>query len=115
MTSTTTSPKCKRCGRGLRSAQSIAQGRGRHCQRLHRQEQAAKLVLANYSAAQVESVKQVLADGGVARLDRHRFEVVSSDGTRCYEVDTTRAACNCKAGENGRRCFHLAAAQLAAA
>lgn len=115
MTTTAPTAKCTRCGRGLRSAASVLAGMGRTCQRKARQEAAAKLILANYSAAQVESVKQVLADGGVARVDRHRFEVVSSDGTRRYEVDTTRAACTCKAGENGRRCFHLAAATLAAA
>lgn len=110
-----TTAKCKRCKRVLRSAESIARGYGRHCARMHRREEAAKLVLANYSAAQVESVKQVLADGGVQRVDRHRFEVVASDGVRRYEVDTTHASCTCKAGEHGRRCYHVAAAQLLAA
>jgi hypothetical protein len=107
--------KCTRCHRTLRSASSLAVGMGRTCARKARQEQAAKLILASYSPVQVEKVRELLADGGIARTSRHTFEVVSSDGTRRYEVDATRAACNCKAGENGRRCFHLAAAQLLAA
>jgi hypothetical protein len=111
----TTTTKCRRCHRALRSATSIAVGMGRTCARKARQEAAAKLVLASYSPAQVEKVRELLADGGIARTSPHTFEVVSSDGTRRYEVDTTRAACTCKAGENGRRCFHLAAATLAAA
>lgn len=115
MTTTAPTAKCTRCGRGLRSAASVLARMGRTCARKHRQEQAAKLVLANYSDAQVESVKQVLADGGVQRVDRHRFAVVASDGVRRYEVDTTHASCTCKAGQNGRQCYHLAAATLAAA
>ncbi|MEA5366082.1 DUF6011 domain-containing protein [Amycolatopsis sp., V23-08] len=41
-----TTTKCRRCHRALRSATSIARGYGRTCLRLHRQEQAARLVLA---------------------------------------------------------------------
>lgn len=111
----TTTAKCKRCKRVLRSAESIARGRGRHCERLHRREEAAKLVLANYSAAQVAKVQELLEDGGVARTGRHTFEVVASDGVRRYEVNATTASCTCKAAENGRNCYHLAAAQLLAA
>lgn len=110
-----TTAKCTRCHRALRSATSIAAGMGRTCARKARQEAAARLVLANYSAAQVESVKQVLADGGVQRVDRHRFEVVASDGVRHYEVNATTASCTCKAAEHGRKCYHVAAAQLVAA
>ena len=110
-----TTAHCTRCGRTLRSLDSINRGMGRTCARKARQEAAAKLVLATYSAAQVESVKQVLADGGVQRVDRHRFEVVASDGIRRYEVDTTHASCTCAAGAHGRACYHLAAATLAAA
>jgi len=110
-----TTIKCRRCHRALRSATSIAAGVGPTCARRERQETAAKLVLASYSPTQVDSVKQVLADGGVARTGRHTFAVVASDGVRRYTVDTTHASCTCKAGQNGRACYHLAAAQLAAA
>ncbi|EOD70352.1 DUF6011 domain-containing protein [Amycolatopsis vancoresmycina] len=106
-----TTAKCKRCKRVLRSAESIARGYGRHCAR----EEAARLVLANYSAAQVEKVTQLLEDGGVARTSRHTFEVVASNGIRRYEVNATTASCTCKAAENGRKCYHVAAAQLLAA
>lgn len=107
--------KCKRCHRVLRSADSIARGMGRTCARKARQEAAAKLVLANYSAVQVEKVRELLADGGVARVDHHLFLAVASNGIDRYEINTTTAACSCKAGQNGRNCYHLAAAQLLAA
>ena len=111
----TPKPQCKRCHRTLRSADSIARGYGRHCHRLHRQEEAAKLLLASYSPVQVEKVKELLRDGGIARVDRTTFLAVASDGVRRYEVSTAHASCTCKAGQHGRACYHLAAAQLAAA
>lgn len=104
--------KCRRCHRKLRSTASVAAGIGRTCARKERQEQAAKLVLANYTDVQVEKVRQLLADGGVARVDRHTFLAVASDGVEQYEVNTTHASCTCKAGQFGRHCYHLAAAQL---
>ena len=110
-----TTTKCRRCHRALRSAESIARGYGRTCLRREREEAAARTVLASYSEAQVAKVTELLEDGGVARTGRHTFAVVASDGVRRYEVDTTRASCTCKAGENGRQCYHLAAATLAAA
>ncbi|MGW4525170.1 DUF6011 domain-containing protein [Amycolatopsis sp. NPDC004378] len=115
MTTTAHTAKCKRCGRTLRSLDSIARGMGRTCARKARQEAAARLVLANYSPVQVEKVRELLADGGIARVDRHTFEVVASNGTDRYAVDTTHASCTCPAGQNGRQCYHLAAATLAAA
>lgn len=110
-----TTAKCVRCHRTLRSADSIARTMGRTCARKHRQEQAAKLVLATYTEAQVEKVLELLADGGVARVDRHTFLAVAYNGIDRYEVDTTTASCSCKAGQNGRACYHLAAARLLAA
>jgi uncharacterized Zn finger protein len=111
----TTTAKCRRCHRALRSADSIARGYGRHCHRLHRQEQAAKLLLASYSDVQVEKVRQLLADGGVQRVDRTTFLAVASNGIDRYEVSTAHASCTCPAGAHGRACYHLAAATLAAA
>jgi hypothetical protein len=110
-----TTTKCRRCHRVLRSASSIAAGIGRTCARRERQEQAAKLVLANYSAAQVEKVRELLADGGIARVTRTTYLAVASNGIDRYEIDTTAHTCTCKAGQNGRSCYHIAAAQLAAA
>lgn len=107
--------KCTRCHRILRSADSIARGMGRTCARKGRQEAAARLVLATYSAAQVEKVRELLADGGVQRVDRTTFLAVASNGVDRYEVSTAHASCTCKAGQNGRQCYHLGAAQLLAA
>ncbi|HEY3477869.1 MAG TPA: DUF6011 domain-containing protein [Streptomyces sp.] len=111
----TTTPKCKRCHRALRSLDSIARGMGRHCARLARQEAAARLVLANYTDVQVEKVKQLLADGGVQRVDRTTWLAVASNGIDRYEVSTADGSCTCPAGQHGRACYHLAAATLAAA
>ena len=107
--------KCRRCHRTLRSAASIAAGMGRTCARKTRQEAAARLVLANYSSVQVEKVRELLADGGVQRVDRTTFLAVASNGIDRYEVSTAHASCTCKAGQNGRACYHLGAAQLLAA
>jgi hypothetical protein len=108
-------PTCTRCGRPLRSEASIARRRGRHCEKLRRKEQAAKLILANYTCPQVEKVKQLLADGGVQRAGRHTWTAIASNGYVRYSVDTTMASCTCTAGMHGRICYHLAAAQLLAA
>src|ERR1043165_7394383 len=108
-------PQCKRCHRTLRSANSIARQYGRHCYRLHRQEEAAKRVLATCTPAQVEKVTELLRDGGIARVDRTTFLAVASNGIDRYEISTAHGSCSCKAGQNGRACYPLAAATLAAA
>lgn len=115
MTTTAHTAKCKRCHRVLRSADSIARQMGRTCARKARQEAAARLVLANYTEVQVAKVQELLADGGVQRVDRTTFLAVASNGIDRYEVSTAHASCTCKAGQNGRKCYHLAAATLAAA
>jgi len=115
MTTTAPTAKCTRCGRGLRSAASVLAGMGRTCQRKARQEAAAKLILASYSPVQVEKVQELLRDGGVQRVDRTTWLAVASNGVDRYEVSTAHASCTCKAGQNGRACYHLAAATLAAA
>lgn len=112
---TTTAPKCRRCHRALRSADSIARGMGRTCARKDRQERAARVVLATYSPVQVEKVKELLTDGGVARVGRHLYLAVASNGDDRYEIDTAAGSCTCKAGERGIRCYHLGAATLLAA
>lgn len=107
--------KCRRCHRVLRSAESIARQMGRTCARRVRQESAAKSILVEFTPVQVEKVRELLADGGIARVTRHLYLAVASNGTDRYEVDTTAASCTCKAGERGVRCYHLGAALLAAA
>jgi uncharacterized Zn finger protein len=107
-----TTTKCRRCDRVLRSATSIAAGIGPTCARRHRA--AAQIVLERYSNDQVAKVIDLLTTGGVTRIDRHTFRATSSKGAE-YVVDTTQATCNCPAGQHGRACYHLAAAQLLAA
>lgn len=111
----TAKPQCKRCHRTLRAADSIARQMGRTCARKARQEAAARVVLASYTPVQVEKVTELLRDGGLARVDRTTFLAVASNGIDRYEVSTAHASCSCKAGQHGRACYHLAAAQLAAA
>jgi len=108
-------PTCKRCGRTLRAADSIARSYGRTCLRKHRQEQAARLILATYTETQVAKVIELLTDGGVQRVDRTTYLAVASNGVDRYEVSTAHASCTCRAGQHGRPCYHLAAAQLSAA
>lgn len=115
MTTTAHIAQCKRCGRTLRADDSIARGMGRTCARKASQEAAAKLVLANYTEAQVEKVRELLADGGVARTSRHTFLAIASNGIDRYTIDTAHTSCTCKAGERGIRCYHLGAALLLAA
>lgn len=113
---TETSPRttCKRCGRTLTAAKSVAQGAGRVCQ--------AKIDAAVTAAAQTQPVQQIakateaLADNAVAHRTRNLFQVVSTNGTTVYDVDLGTGGCTCKAGQYGRCCWHLtAAAALAAA
>jgi len=112
MAETTT---CTRCGRQLRTAQSVAVGYGRTCLKRERQERAAAGIKAETLAKAVED----LEDGAVQPTTRttatgHRVYVaVSSDGASRYLA--TRAACTCRGGHRGRVCRHRAAAILAAA
>lgn len=108
-----TTAKCTRCHRILRSAASIARGRGRTCERLARQEAAAKA--AGFNPATVEKARQLIADKGIVPVRGRRvFRAVSSDGARTYL--TAREACTCAAGLKGKHvCFHRVAATLLAA
>jgi len=108
-------PPCKRCHRTLRAADSIARGYGRTCARKHAQETAARLILATYTEVQVAKVIELLTDGGVQRIDKTTYLAVASNGIDRYEVSTAHASCTCRAGQNGRQCYHLGAAQLLAA
>ncbi|MDL4812770.1 DUF6011 domain-containing protein [Actinomadura opuntiae] len=111
----TTAPtaKCARCGRILRSAASIARGKGAHCARLDRREAAARE--AGFKDAAIDKALQLIADHGIVPVRGRRvFAVVSSDGTGRYL--TAREACNCPAGLRARHaCYHRAAAHMLAA
>lgn len=118
---------CKRCKATLRSARSVARGRGAHCARMARQEAAA--AQARYEAAVTAAVEavdttafadpqkvinkaiQLILDGAIVPT---RFPGVylanGSDGVSTYLVDAIETSCTCKAGARLGRCNHLIAA-----
>lgn len=106
---TTEQARCLGCGRPLRSAKSIAAGRGRVCQRKVRQAEQA-VDLTDYKAHQVASARELIEDGAIILIRGNIFAAISTDGTETHLVHP--AACNCKAGLKGSRCYHVLAARL---
>lgn len=112
-TSQTATCREQGCGRTLRAAKSVAQGRGPVCQAKYeaRIAQAAKTEPADRVAKAVELVE----DGGVVR-DGFLWLATSSDGNTRYEVNPgagDHGTCTCTAGQYGRKCYHIVAAVLA--
>ncbi|MGW3144851.1 DUF6011 domain-containing protein [Streptomyces sp. NPDC001177] len=103
----TTHTHCLRCGRTLRSAKSAALGYGPKCARHIR---TAAVDLTDYKAHQVTSARELIEDGGIILIRGHVFAAVSTDGTETHLVHP--AACNCKAGLKGTRCYHQLAARM---
>jgi len=113
-TATKTTTHCKRCGRILTAAKSVAQGAGPVCQA--KIDAALTAAAKTQPAVQVEKATEALADNAVAHRTHNLYQVVSSNGATVYDVDLGTGGCTCKAGQYGRRCWHLtAAAALAAA
>lgn len=112
-TTGTHTAKCLRCGRPLRAASSIAASYGRTCWARIRAAILAR-ALRDFTAAQVEKARELIADGGLVRTGRAGvWRSVGSDGTSVYLTHVQ--ACNCAAGLHGRRCYHVAAARVIAA
>jgi len=104
---------CLRCGRKLRAAASITRGYGPGCRA--RILAAAKLTaLAGFTADQISKARELIEDGGVARIRRGIYRMASSDGTRTYLTAAT-GQCNCPAGLRGRACYHAATARIVSA
>lgn len=105
---TTTTTKCHRCGRALRSETSVSRGYGPTCH--------AKIVkaakVADAKPAQVEKALELIELGGIVPIRGRRvFKAVSSDGTKVYR--TAPQGCTCAAGLRGRHlCLHRIAASL---
>lgn len=116
MAATTTTHRCTRCGRILRSAASIARSYGRGCQAKIRAAAKAKAV-AEFKPATVEKAEQLIADRGIVAIRTRRtpvFRVVASNGGATYL--TAPQACNCAAGLRSKSaCYHRAAAAILAA
>lgn len=103
-TAAATRTTCKRCGRTLTSAASIAAGRGKTCQR-------KAVVEADYSARQLDDALELIELGGVVPLRGRRvFLTVGSHG-ETYRTAAT-GQCDCPAGLKGRRCYHGLAVAL---
>jgi len=108
-TASQTTTHCHRCGRLLRSTKSVAAGLGPVC--------AAKIAEAAIIAArtdpttQVDKAVELIEDGAIVPVTPTVYLAVSTDGSVNYEVNALAGSCSCKAGQYGRRCFHLLAAE----
>lgn len=68
--------------------------------------------VARAAAQAVGRAAELIEDGGIVPAARPGvFVAVSSDGTRFYVADAVSGTCTCTAGQYGRRCYHLAAAE----
>jgi hypothetical protein len=118
-TATTTAVKCAECGRTLTNLRSIAARRGPTCRARVAQAIATATTngkLAAYQPAQVAKAVEVVELAAIARVRRSTaWVVVSSHGNATYTVDIHTRTCTCPAGDHGRRCYHLAAAEILAA
>lgn len=105
-------PSCLRCGRPLRSASSVARGRGRWCQAKVRAA-AETADLSGFKPEQAEKARELIELGAIVPTTRDGvYSAVSSDGTTVYLVDVVAQTCGCKAGGRGRSCYHLAGALI---
>lgn len=107
--------KCQECGRTryFRSAEAAANAApaGRICRA--RIRQAAAGAQNAIKPDQYAKAIELIEDGGIVRTSRDgMFAATASDGTTVYVVDVTHQTCGCKAGQHGRYCYHLAAAQI---
>jgi hypothetical protein len=105
--------RCLRCHRQIRSASSVSAGYGRWCRAKIRAAALAEAV-KGFTAEQAEKARDLISDAGIVRTGRAGiWRTVSSRGDEFYLTHTD--GCNCKAGLNGRRCYHTAAARILAA
>jgi hypothetical protein len=107
-TNTTETAQCKRpgCKGILRSAESVARGMSKACDRKIRQAEALAAKAGAYSADQQAKAAAAIRSGEVTVEGPGLYGVPSSknDGTR-YATDGH--SCVCAAGMKDRRCWHL--------
>lgn len=106
----TTTARCTRCGRTLRSAQSIAAGMGRTCKA--KVAKAAELAAVAYKPFQVAKATELVELGAIVRTRFAVYTAVSSRGDATYTVNAALRTCTCPAGEKHVACYHLAAAEM---
>lgn len=97
--------RCLRCGRKIKAGSY-----GRTCARKIR-EAALTEARADFSDSQQAKADELIRDGGIVPTNREGvFRSVSSKGDEFYL--THSQVCTCKAGLQGRRCYHLLAARV---
>ena len=102
--------KCRVCGRGLRSAKSIADGVGRVCAKRERQQ----AIVDTFPTHQIEKAREVVALAGYQKISKMTFVVLSSNGDEMYTA--TDETCSCAAGKYGKHvCYHRLAVMLVTA
>jgi hypothetical protein len=115
MTAQATPTRCLRCGRKISAPASVSAGYGPVCRSLIRKA-VATIRIEDVSDAQHSKAVELIEAGGLVPSARPGvFFAVSSDGTTNYITDTGAGTCTCKAGERGRRCYHLIAGHLVGA
>jgi SWIM zinc finger len=107
--------KCLACGRTRHfrsaAAATTAGPNGRVCAAKVRN--AAAVVELPCKPEQHAKAVELIEDGGIVRTSRPGvFAASSSDGSTVYVTDTGAGTCSCKAGQNGRYCYHLGAAEI---
>jgi hypothetical protein len=107
MNATADHANCLRCGRALRSTKARAAGYGAKCAARIRH---ASPDAAGFKAHQIDSARELIADGAIIPLRSVVFLTVSTDGTETYKTAPT--GCTCPAGLKGSRCYHQLAARL---
>lgn len=109
---TQTTTHCARCGRLLSDPKAVARRMGRTCAR--KVAEATKAAAQTEPAERVDAATEAIEDGAVIHQTRDLWLVVSSKGDAVYTADLGTDGCTCEAGQHGRRCWHLLAAELVA-
>jgi Family of unknown function (DUF6011) len=95
--------RCLSCGRPIRSAESIAAGRGSGCRaKIRRAQREADL--SAWTDAQVESARELIEDGGIVPTAKPGvFRTVSTRGDAVYMTSAHWCGCPAK-----KECYHRA-------
>lgn len=103
---------CKKCGRVLRTARSIAAGYGPTCARKIRIATERVTAAATFKSYQLDRATELIELGGVLQIRFGEYAAVSSKGDATYAANALIRTCTCPAGERGVACYHLAAALI---
>jgi hypothetical protein len=104
---------CRRCGRHLRTAESVARGIGPKCLAREKSEAATVAGTGRFTVSQINKAVELITTGGIVPSARPLlWFVVSSDGRETYLVNTIEDTCTCPAGERDVLCYHLAATAI---